>query len=48
LQVFYQEFKKRIPSVYKEDEVFPAQNYRIMNILHLKEIFDTAEVLSHF
>ncbi|EFA10491.2 uncharacterized protein C2orf42 homolog [Tribolium castaneum] len=43
-EAFFQEFTKRIPSIYRENEVFPAFNYRIMNILHLKEIFDTPDV----
>ncbi|RZC36713.1 hypothetical protein BDFB_011408, partial [Asbolus verrucosus] len=42
-EFFYEEFKKRIPSVYVENEVFP-HNYRIMSISHLKEIFDTPDV----
>ncbi|KAJ3643377.1 hypothetical protein Zmor_026091 [Zophobas morio] len=41
---FYDEFKKRIPSVYKENELYTPHNYRIMNILHLKEIFDTSDI----
>ncbi|KAJ8918865.1 hypothetical protein NQ315_011156 [Exocentrus adspersus] len=38
---FYNCFKKRIPNVYQEIQHQESFNYSIMNILHLKEIFDT-------
>ncbi|KAJ8965221.1 hypothetical protein NQ314_004291, partial [Rhamnusium bicolor] len=38
---FYQCFKKRIPSMYEETQTDQSFTYNIMNILHLKEIFDT-------
>ncbi|KAJ8978919.1 hypothetical protein NQ317_013357 [Molorchus minor] len=41
---FYECFKKRIPSVYEEIQNDASCTYNIMNILHLKEIFDTPQI----
>ncbi|XP_072387430.1 uncharacterized protein C2orf42 isoform X1 [Diabrotica undecimpunctata] len=41
---FYNYFAKRIPSIYEVVQTGNSSAYYIMNILHLKEIFDTPKI----
>ncbi|CAH1154040.1 unnamed protein product [Phaedon cochleariae] len=41
---FYQCFKNRIPSIYEPTQLGYSFVYNVMNILHLKEIFDTSQM----